>query len=475
MNKKRLFVLVIVYVFFYLLNYISPMAFGDDYLYSFIWQGKPMYEPLSENAIRIASWHDLFISQWSHYFTWSGRTVNHTIAQFFLWMGKDIFNVFNAFISVLLIVEIYFAIHKGEINLNFKIKEIFMIFFALWTFTPSYVSVFCWLDGACNYLWTNTIILGFLIPYIHRYFHANRINNHKYLLSLIMFLWGCIAGWTNENSVCWIILCLSLFIFKLRKNREIDTWLYTGLLGLTMGYCLLMFSPGNTARLYAEHGKSGWLDATLLKANIEMMFAVFFMYQIFLWYFNLRSLITLKKIGIENESIGKEITLAKLACVVSFCMTGIMFFSPFFPPRSAFAGTIFLIVASGILANIQVHYKIGLIQDSAKKFLSYLAVIYFIMTSTVTLYHTQLINGQMLALIAEAKDAGNKKSQEILIVEPFRETKKIEALMSGFHIPGFELSDNENHWTNVAFSQYYGIKGIRMVGKSNDADKDKQN
>ena len=98
------------------------MAFGDDYLYSFIWQGKPMYEPLSENAIRIASWHDLFISQWSHYFTWSGRTVNHTIAQFFLWMGKDIFNVFNAFISVLLIVEIYFAIHKGEINLNFKIK-----------------------------------------------------------------------------------------------------------------------------------------------------------------------------------------------------------------------------------------------------------------------------------------------------------------------------------------------------------------
>ena len=36
-------------------------------------------------------------------------------------------------------------------------------------------------------------------------------------------------------------------------------------------------------------------------------------------------------------------------------------------------------------------------------------------------------------------------------------------MLSGFHIPGFELSEDENNWVNVAFSRYYGIKGIRMV------------
>ena len=90
------------------------MGFGDDYLYSFIWQGKPEFVPLTEDAIRVSSWQDLLISQWLHYFSWSGRTVNHTLAQFFLWQGKGIFNFFNALIAVVLIIEIYWCINKGD-------------------------------------------------------------------------------------------------------------------------------------------------------------------------------------------------------------------------------------------------------------------------------------------------------------------------------------------------------------------------
>lgn len=67
------------------------MGFGDDYLYSFVWQGKPEFIPLTNNAERISSVHDLFVSQWSHYFTWSGRTVNHTLAQFFFVDGQGLF------------------------------------------------------------------------------------------------------------------------------------------------------------------------------------------------------------------------------------------------------------------------------------------------------------------------------------------------------------------------------------------------
>ena len=95
MNKKAILAFSGIYLFLYILNYLHPMSFGDDYLYSFIWQGKPMFEPLSEEAVRVSSWHDLLVSQWSHYLTWSGRTVAHVLAQLFLWAGKDIFNIFR--------------------------------------------------------------------------------------------------------------------------------------------------------------------------------------------------------------------------------------------------------------------------------------------------------------------------------------------------------------------------------------------
>ena len=104
MNKKALGTLACIFLFLYFFNYLHPMSFGDDYLYSFVWQGKPMYTPISEEAVRVSSLKGLLASQWSHYLTWSGRVVAHVLIQFFLWMGKGIFNFFNALAGVFLVV-----------------------------------------------------------------------------------------------------------------------------------------------------------------------------------------------------------------------------------------------------------------------------------------------------------------------------------------------------------------------------------
>ena len=114
-NKKTLLTFAGIYLFLYIFNYLHPMSFGDDYIYSFVWQGNSMFVPLTEDAVRVTSLKDIFVSQWLHYFTWGGRTVAHVLAQFFLWLGKDIFNFFNAFVGTLLVAEIYWCIHKGKI------------------------------------------------------------------------------------------------------------------------------------------------------------------------------------------------------------------------------------------------------------------------------------------------------------------------------------------------------------------------
>ncbi len=471
MNKKSksIYIFFAIYLFMFSLNFLAPMAFGDDYLYSFVWQGKPMFIPLTEDAVRISSWHDLLVSQWSHYLTWSGRTVNHTLAQFFLWMGKSVFNYCNALIVILLVAEIHWCIEKGRVGLNFDAPKTWWIFFSLWAFTPGFAPTFLWLDGACNYLWTNTIILGFLIAYIRKYYsftEKESAGNHD---KALLFLFGLIAGWTNENSVCWIVLVLLVFVYYLQKTNNADSWMYSGLTGLIIGYLLLMLAPGNMARFHAEHGPD-WFSLKLLTENIHMFFTVT-MFQAFLWYFNLRSIYSITQLNLKTANISKEFMLAKVLCFMSFAMSFSMVFSPFFPPRSAFAGTIYLIIAAGTLFNIQKKYDITLIQKGALKFLSCVGVLYFVMTAVVTMNNSYETHLQMQSILNSVKELQvNNDKNTVLTVKPLKKVSKTEDMMSGFHIPGFELSEDEKAWMNVAFARYYGIKGIRMVKEKPEKD-----
>lgn len=463
MNKKAAIAFVGIYLFLYILNYLHPMSFGDDYLYSFIWQGKPMSEPLSENAVRVASFRDIFVSQWSHYFTWGGRTVAHVLAQFFLWMGKPVFNFFNAFISVVLVAEIYWCINKGKITFGFKAKTVCWIFFVLWAFTPGFAPVFFWLTAACNYLWTNVILLGFLIPYFHKYYFFEKNTDRSGLLSFFMFLLGVLAGWTNENSVCWIILLLLVFMIRFRKREEMENWMIAGLIGLLAGYALLIFAPGNTARLFAEQsGGSNWLNREAFRENLKMFLCIIF-FQLFLWFFSLRSLFSLSRIKNKSEEINKEIILVKSLCMISMGMTAIMFFSPGFPPRSGFPGTVFLIIAAGTLLRMQEDFAIELILPSAKKFLFCLSLLYFFITSSVTMHYFYYINQYMMGVINSAQLHYINSPGKILQIKPMKEENQNIEAISGFHIPGFELSDKETHWANTAFARYFGIKGVQMI------------
>ena len=69
MNRRTFGLLLTVFLLFYTMNYLMPLAFGDDYLYAFIWQGKPMYVPLSEDAVKVSTFRELAISQISFYYT----------------------------------------------------------------------------------------------------------------------------------------------------------------------------------------------------------------------------------------------------------------------------------------------------------------------------------------------------------------------------------------------------------------------
>ena len=464
MNKKIVCLLACMFLFFYTLNYLTPLSFGDDYLYSFVWQGNPMNVPLTEDAVRVSSLKDLFKSQISHYYTWSGRAVSHIIAQLYLWIGKGVFNFFNAFVSVLLIVEIYWFACKGKISLDFSPGMLIGAFFAVWAFSPDFSHVFLWLTGACNYLWTVVFLLGFLLPYVHKFYFSNeKMVNNKWFV-FVMFFFGIIAGCSNENTVCWIILLLLVFIFMNRKKDEIEFWMVTGIAGLIVGYLFLMFAPGNIVRLLAETKGAHWLTWVEIKENMFLLIIIFFFFHVFLWYFNLRSIYSLSKNNKTRVEVEKELLFAKIMCITSFCMTNMMIFSPTFPPRSAFFGTVLLIIVSCILLRIQEEYEITIVKESAKKIFCAFGTIYFVITAVATFYGTYYTHVQNLEFISFIKSSDYAKIN-ILEVNSIRPVNDMVRNASWFHLMTTRMSENEKDWRNVAFSRYYGIKGIRMLEK----------
>ncbi len=466
-KDKLLCLLIVLFCFIYSLNYLTPLSFGDDYVYSFVWQGHSEYVPLTEGAVRLSSLSDLFISQWSHYFTWSGRTVSHTIAQLFLWLGKDIFNVFNALIAVLLILEIYWCSNKGCVTFDIKPGRLIWVFLGLWIFTPGFSPVFFWLSGACNYLWTAVFLLGFLLPYVRKYYYfEEKITNHNWAW-LGMFLFGIIAGWSNENSVCWIILALIVFIYANRKKSGFESWMFAGLAGLVIGYALLMFAPGNVARLQAEtNASTRWVTGSLINTNLQMLAAVF-LFQFLLWYFCLRSFFILQQQTPKSEAVNQEKVFVQVLCILSFAMTAMMLFSPNFPPRSSFPGTVQLIIATTALLRIQEEYSIEIIKKNAKIFLCGVASVYFMVSATATFYGFYDYHRQVQNLLTIVSHSGQAK-EEIVTVSSITPVSETVANLSGLHILFYEMSENANDWRNVAFSRYYGIKGIRMIKPSQE-------
>ena len=119
MSKKNIEVFIVIILIYFImlgLNFLTPLFYGDDLVYAFIWPNQFMNVPLPDNVERINSVNDILVSQLRHYFTGNGRTVAHLFVQFFVWQGKWLFNFVNSFVFVLLVLQIHWISDRGIIS-----------------------------------------------------------------------------------------------------------------------------------------------------------------------------------------------------------------------------------------------------------------------------------------------------------------------------------------------------------------------
>lgn len=452
-SGERLWVTVTcIFAFMLLLESLAFRFMGDDYIYSFMWEGHSMYVPLSENARRIDSFSDILASGYSYYMTWGGRVIAQMLAMFFLWIGRPWFNLAMAAGILLLLFSIQWIAHEGRITFSLRPFDILITFLCFWSFNINFPGTIVWIDGACNYFFPLVVLILFLLPYIHQYFMEGESRKSNYFI-LLMFILGVLAGDSNENTICWIGLSGLLYLVHYRKRKKLESWMAAGMAGLVIGYGLLMLSPGNVLRM-KESGET--FQFLFLDMNHLRSLGFCFLVQSFLWMYLWMAYRRRKYL--EMKKYGRHIHLASWFAVMSILFNLIMLFSPESPFRAAFPSLIFLITAVMLIHRVTRLSGMYIVRVKDCRILSLLWVLYFCFTfstSAVQYYNQRLYMGN---IIRQAESLSGKN--QVLKVTEEPDVLKKWVLLTGMHAFSVPVEKDVNHWRNVAFSRYYDIKGI---------------
>ena len=239
-----------------LLNIHTPLMM-DDYDYSFSWC----------TGERLSGAADVLASQAAHYRLWGGRSVVHTLAQLFLWLGKPVFNAANAAMYVLLLLEVLALAGFGPRRADSL--RLLLAHAVLMTGVPFFGTVFLWLDGACNYLWGTALALApLLIAQSERsggFFDAGWTRG-IWALPLCF-----LAGWTNENTACGVLALTALLIAADgRRGRHVRAWRIAAWGMQLLGVLVMLLAPGNFARAAQQSG-GGLLRELLYRAAVTTL------------------------------------------------------------------------------------------------------------------------------------------------------------------------------------------------------------
>ena len=448
------------FLYFMVRNILCPL-FADDYSYAFIWDGKDggnLMDGIGKRE-RVKSIKDIFISQHSHYLTWTGRFLAHVFVQFFILIGKKFFNLANALIFIAVIFLIYWLGSEslagvGKTGFDFiSFDLILWILFCYWFCVPSLLITNLWLCGSCVYLFMAAVQCSFIVPYALNYF------NPEFSCALpIIIILGLLAGLSNEFGGAGVFFMSCFFIINSFIHENLSSWQILGFMFFCVGYAVLIFAPGNSVHVRLLRGQF----PDYMISEKDYMKKEMFVRNFFSGFLPviLRSWILFIPIVFYFAENGMDINgIYILAFTLSaiFTLIILMIFSPDFPERAGFVSVIFLLIASvSALQDI-------IFPDWLK--ISASAILFFDAALCVCADYD--FSRQVKNII---KSAEAQKEKDLIVI-PEIKISKIATITRGralneyvLFAGGFEEFPEGN--TNIMFAQYfgYGMKKIALKG-----------
>ncbi len=429
-------IILLSFFFIYIFNILHPI-FGDDWRYSM----------MDDGLTRIKNISDIYHSLYNHYFEWGGRIIVHIIDEILLLLNEYTADFINSLAFVGFSLIIYKTANLGN---SLRPSLLLAINMLIFFFIPAFGSTILWITGSSNYLWGTLIVLCFLYFYVKQVLYPD--EKDQWGKSILIFAFGILAGWTNENvAVALIAMLIGFILYYKVQTGKIPVWAIAGLAGALVGALLMIAAPGNYARMgsivytkYADQSPIGIYISQFFAAISGYYYYVLtptFIYLVTFWIY-----CTYGKQ--ENKVAVRFISLLFVAGAVIAVLA--MTASPIFPGRAAFGSISFIFVATGILAA-NMDYSRPLVNR-----LIYTTLIFALLVFAADYYRGYRVLKEVdthlrarQQVINEGKDKG---------ITDFVLEDRISPESRFLHY--FELTPDAEDWHNRMYSGYNDIHSI---------------
>jgi MFS family permease len=434
--RKHLFytVMIVNYIMVAAYEFLTPNM-SDDIIYG-------------DRVAEAGSFFGLFVQEYDHYVTHTGRTISHILLRIFLYMGnKAVFNVLAAGVFVVISLLIYANIScKKEYDLRLYVG----ILILMWLFDPCISNSVFWETGACNYMFTGAIMLGFMTLF-RKAFEEDSQKGIGF--AVLMFLLGLLAGWCNENTSGGVILFVIILIFvkwlSEKSFRSVRPWLITALIGSVLGFLIMILSPGNFNRAEEteeEHTGILALAARFLKITLNIKNS----YLILVFAFVVLAIAIAYKSGAFEE-------FRKKTCWMM--LYGFLFLATCYALIAVPDSQLRTYYGAGLFLTIAVAEGFGIVTSLCREE----TLVQIAATSLVTLYGiffvlTYIEEGANLARIKREFDERDAylaamaqtehKVIEAPMLRPDWETRFSMAYES-------DITEDKFNWLNLSYSEHY--------------------
>ncbi len=446
--RKRLFQVtvfanfIMVFGFIYLTPYLS-----DDIIYM-------------DEVAKANSFFDLFAQEYEHYLGHTGRNVAHILLRIFLYSGnKLIFDVVAAVVFILISILIYMNIDYRK---KYDIRVYAAIAVLLWLFDPTISNSVLWEDGACNYMFTGCIVLGF-ITLFRKAVKEERLGGIGFTIG--MFFFGLAAGWCNENTSGGAILfVLIMMVARWRETKSfknIRPWMITGLVGAMIGFIIMLSSPGNFFRAAAQEeahtGVLGFL-ARFLKITLNIREG----YLVLLFAFIVIAIAIAYKQKSKEEffmATSGMMLFGLLFLATSYALIGVAETQL----RAYYGAGLFLMTAvvSGFAYLVNKGYEEAFVQAMATSLVTLLGIFFIF---------TYIEEGANLARIKREFDERDAYLTELAgegiddVVVPMLRPSWENRYTTAYTM---DIREDPDYWLNAFYAEHYGFNTVTGVEREN--------
>jgi len=445
-SEQKYIILASILLFFaiYALNHYFPITL-DDWTYS-----------MNADGSRVG-FADILPYQYVHYFNWGGRSVVHSIAQFMLASGVFWGDVINSIGYIVLVLAIYYIANKGnKSNLSLFIG----INLLIWFLVPALIENIFWITGSANYLWGTLLILLFISFYCSAFLTGK--TNDGWGKGIALFLFGIIAGWTNENmAVAMIFFVICILLLMKYEKQNLPRWMIFGLVGAIVGCAFMLLAPGNYVRnvgelntLNAESAEPIYMFYFYRFTSILKISSWYALFPTIIYIIFLLLYLKFKKKDNNKRIIYLSLLFALTAAVATLAMVA----APIFPARVWFAILIFLFIATGLLyANL--NFSVAYISK---------LLIAIIGTATLVFFYSYWVSlndfirihdiwAERDRIILAEKQKGVK---DVVIYGRFQGSDSWFVRPKTGDIPLDSIS-----WMQHAYGQYMGVNSVKILDK----------